>query len=795
MPSPAVRRAGPVVAALLAAVLIAALTFRWVELRDDMADFLPVPHTPAARLMLQELRSGPASSLILIGLEGAPRPELARISRGMAAALTRSGLFAFVGNGQAAFGPGVVRFLFEHRYLLSPATNAAAFTTEALRQDFDRLLHGLRSSAAPLVERYGVTDPPGAFLVLRRVWTDASDIRTIDGAWFVPDRDRALMLARTRAGGLDLESQDRADAAIHASFADASPGAARLLVAGPAIFARDAQHAISSDVRLLAILSAVLVAGLLLWRFRSPLVLAAIGVPVILAIAVAALAVQLVFGFVHAIAFGFGMTMLGVTVDYPVLLIGHRKRGEQAAGTLRRIGPSFNLAVASAALGLSGMVFAELPGLVQVGVFSVAGLLTAATATRWLLPRLIVAADLAPVDAGETARLLRLEHLRAWRLLGLLPVGAAALALGVHPPRIERDLANLSPVPAADRALDAELRAELGAPDVGQMAVVRGDSAEAVLRREETLLPRLDVLTRSGVIAGTELAARYVPSTATQLARRAGLPDAAELDERIASAAAGFPFRPGAFSGFADDVAAVRQLAPVLPADLAALPPLAARIQPLLFERDGSWYGLVVPRGITDPAALAAALSGLPDVTYINIPVESNRLVVDSTRRAWRWLCWGGAATVIALLLGLRDPWRFVRVLGALAAAGTLTLAALTLAGESLSLVDIVGLQFAAGVGLDYTLFFSRPQLDEEERARTLRTLITCNVMTLLTFGLLVFCQTPLLRKIGLPVALGTFSSLVFAFLFGGPRPRCVAIAAPSGGAREPPLVSPRSAS
>ena len=42
---------------------------------------------------------------------------------------------------------------------------------------------------------------------------------------------------------------------------------------------------------------------------------------------------------------GFGMTMLGVTVDYPVLLIGHRKQGEAASGTLRRIGQAFALAV------------------------------------------------------------------------------------------------------------------------------------------------------------------------------------------------------------------------------------------------------------------------------------------------------------------------------------------------------------------------------------------------------------------------------------------------------------------
>jgi len=64
-------------------------------------------------------------------------------------------------------------------------------------------------------------------------------------------------------------------------------------------------------------------------------------------------------------------------------------------------------------------------------------------------------------------------------------------------------------------------------------------------------------------------------------------------------------------------------------------------------------------------------------------------------------------------------------------------------------------LQLVAGVGLDYALFFARRQLDEEERARTLRTLTTCNAMTLLSFGLLLFRRTPVLHSIGATVAIG----------------------------------------
>ena len=763
------RRARPILAGLVAAVLLAVLAFRCVDLRTGMTEFLPVGKTEAAKLMMRELRSGAATSIILIGLEGPPPAELARISLAMQARLDGSGLFAFVSNGDASLDPAAERFLFGYRYLLSPASTADAFTKAALHGDFETLLHQLRSSAAPLAEQYGLDDPPGAFLALARLWMGESDIRSIGGVWFAAARDRALMLARTRSAGLDLEAQDRAGNAIRAAFAEARPGSARLLVAGPSVFAHDAEAAIRSDVRLLSVVSTLLVAGLLLWRFRSPLVLAAIAVPILLGLTVAALAVQVAFGFVHAIAFGFGMTMLGVTVDYPVLLIGHRKQGEAAPATLRRIGPAFNLAVLSAALGLTGMVFSGLPGLAQIGVFSVAGLLGGAAATRWILPRLIVAADLAPVSAGDPERLLRIERLRDWRLWGLLPAGGAVVLLLLSPPRIERDLANLSPVPASARALDSELRGELGAPDVGQVAVVHGASAEAVLQREEALMPVLDALRRDGAIAGAELAARYLPSAATQLVRRAALPEDAALAERIAAARAGLPFRPEAFAAFGRDVAASRDLPPVRLADIAN-PLLLARLEPLLFARDGGWFGLVAPQGVADRQRLAGALNGMQDVTYVDIGAELNGLLADTTARAWRWLSAAAAATLLALAFGLRSFGRLMRVLASLAAAGAVTLAVLVLAGERLSLVHIVALQFVFGVGLDYALFFARRQLDAEERARTLRTLVTCNAMTLLTFGLLMICHTPLLRTIGLPVAVGAFSALVFAFLFAGER-------------------------
>jgi len=617
----------PIAAALAGAALLAALVLSHVDIRTDMTDFLPRGRSDAARLMLEELRTGAATTLVTLGIEGAPPDALARISRDMTAALDRSGQFAFVNNGSSDLaGSADQQFLFSHRYLLSSVTTPEAFTVASLRDDMQRLLRGLQSSAAPLLQQFGAADPPGAFLAVARDWIGASKVRKIDGVWFAPERDRALILARTRAGGMDIAGQDAVDAAIRQAFAAANPGSAKLLASGPAIFAREAAHAMRSDVETLSIASTVLIAALLLWRFRSPWVLGVIAVPVVLGIAVAALVVQLVFGFVHGVAVGFGMTMLGVTVDYPVLLVGHRKKGEAAPATLRRISQAFTLSVLTAALGLTGMLFSGFPGLSQLGCFSVVGILVAASVTRWLLPRLIVAADLAPVAAGDPVRLLRIEHWRDWRTLGIAACVIAAVGLlAVGGPRWESQLAALSPVPRAALALDAEFRGELGAPDAASIAVVRDADAEAVLRKEEALLPRLDALIADGVLGSAEIAARYLPSTATQLARRAALPPSDELATRVAAAQEGLPFRAGAFQAFIDDVAATRNLAPLTPSDVTGKL-IAARLQPLLFQRGSDWYGVIAPSDLHQPERFAAAMREA-GATFVDVNAEANAIV------------------------------------------------------------------------------------------------------------------------------------------------------------------------
>jgi predicted exporter len=103
------------------------------------------------------------------------------------------------------------------------------------------------------------------------------------------------------------------------------------------------------------------------------------------------------------------------------------------------------------------------------------------------------------------------------------------------------DLADLSPVPAADQALDAQLRRDLGVPDERYFVVFQAASEERALEVSEALAGVLRGCQGRGEIGGFDVPSETLPSARTQLERRAALPDAGTLRARLEAALAAVP--------------------------------------------------------------------------------------------------------------------------------------------------------------------------------------------------------------------------------------------------------------
>src|SRR3970282_618943 len=110
------------------------------------------------------------------------------------------------------------------------------------------------------------------------------------------------------------------------------------------------------------------------------------------------------------------------------------------------------------------------------------------------------------------------------------------------------------------------------------------------------------------------------------------------------------------------------------------------------------------------------------------------------------------AATV---WVALRAPRRGPRVLAPMALTTPLVRAVLR----------GVALILAAGLGLDYALFFDHAGDDRADQLRTLHAVLVCSVTTFLVFALLAMSTIPVLRAIGATVAMGVLFNFVLALL------------------------------
>ena len=528
------------------------------------------------------------------------------------------------------------------------------------------------------------------------------------------------------------------------------------------------RDAIRTEIRWLTLASAVLVAGLLLAAFRSPFVLAVVLLPIASGALGGAAAVQAIFGHVHGVTLAFGGTLIGIAIDYPLHLAAHSTHETPALVAVRRIWPTMRLGALTTAVAFLPLSLSSFPGLSQLGVFTIAGLVIAALVTRWLLPSLLPATGARDpretrLGTGLSAGLERATPIAA---VAAVAIGAAYFASRDEPPW-ENDLSRLSPVPQASLRFDQALRAELGAPDVRRLIAVRGDTSEQVLRRSEDLLPQLRAFVRERKLTGFDMAARYVPSGRTQKTRQEILPDPQLLKSRINAAAGGLPFRSDLFAPFMSDVERART-GPTLSFDELSETPLGSRLTSLLFRRGGQWIGLIQLAGVRNPEEILAfvAAANDPKITYIDLKQEADDLMAGYRGEALNWLAIGAVAALIMLFGGLRRTDAVVRVMVPICVSVFLTAAILLVTGHDLSMLHLLALLLVAGLGLDYSLFLNRAFGSTEDARRTMKAVVLCNLTTIVVFTILAFSQLVVLNSIGKTVAIGAALSLLTSYGF-----------------------------
>jgi predicted exporter len=784
------------VALVIGAILIARATFT-----ADLSAFLPRNPTAEQALLVEQLKDGMVSRLILMGIEGGGPESRVALSKALAQRLRADKAFMSVNNGEPVNQEKDQAYLFQNRYLLSPAVTPERFTVDGLHEALADTLDLLASPAGMLARNMLPHDPTGEMVELVSQFNTGRQPQKLNGAWVSKDGRRTLLLAQTRALGSDTDGQEQAISIIRKNFELARqeiskdmPQAkdAAIVLTGPGVFGVNARNTITEESSRLAVISTVLIIILLLAIYRSLTALLLGLTPVLSGIVAGVAAVSLGFDVVHAVTIGFGTTLVGEAVDYSIYLFIQSRNGGDPQAWVRQFWPTIQLGALTSIVGFASLLFSGFPGLAQLGLYSIAGLLAAMGVTRFVLPSMLpVNFSVRDVShIGIPAQKAVEQAPRFRHIVFICAMLAFAVVWMKRDNLWHSDLNALSPVSLEDQQLDADLRRDIGAPDVRYMIVVKAPDIETVLRGTEKISAQLQHLVDKGALNAFESPSRYLPSLESQQRRLASLPYGPELEKRLAQASEGLPFRQGLMKPFVESVDQLARSAsdPTIlerillrPENLQGTSMALATDSLLIQNKDGATglMPLTAPDNhVLDQASLLTAIkqAGVEKAFFIDLKTEADKMYRGYLHEAIMLTLCGTLAIILLLAFYLRSVRRLACIVIPLATAVMVVVAILAIAGQRMTILHLIGLLLIVAVGSNYALFFDqysnengirKDKGDETEGssvdANTWASLMLANVTTVIGFGLLGFSSVPVLNAVGQTVGPGAVLALLFS--------------------------------
>ena len=761
--------------AVLTAALLAFCAER-VSFSTDITHFLPDGEGAELAQISRELTRSELTRTVVLSV-GADDPAVARAAGAeLAAALRANPEVAWLRAGaDPEFLRSVYELYFPRRlYFLSDAPAQELpqlLSDEGLRAQAQVVRASLALPTSPLSKQIVPADPLGALQrQLERLQAGEPALVTRDGVFTTQDGKWAVLLLATKHSAFDASAQAPLLAAIGAKFAElrARLGSnLRLEQAGANRFAVDAETNIKFDAQWISVLSFVGVTLLTYVFFRSPLNLLLVMIPGTFGLLVAMAVGIAAYGRLDGMTLAFGGSLIGVTVDYPthqLILWSLSERGESPWQLTRRLGLSLTMAALTTIASFAGMAFTSFPGFRELGLFSTVGVGAAVFASLFMLPDLLPRRRrVQPVSASLAERMGPWIPALGRHRGGLALVPAAVVVLGgAALPRLtwHDDLSKMSRLDPAMQAEDERVRARVSDFDAGRFVVALGADAEDAAARNEIVHAALAELVKSGKLGGQRSLHDLWFPPALQEANLAALRADPGLPARLDAAFTSAGFKPGATAPFA---AALAAAPPPLSLEELRASPLGELAGTLVLDLGERTAVLTYLRDVRDPAALAAALAGIPDVHLFEQRTFLNNIYARVRDHTLRQIAIGSVAVMLLLIVRYRDWRRATAAFLPSLLVPVIVLSGFALAGVETNLLHAVSLLLVMGMGVDYGIFIVDSAEEGEELGATLVSCLLCCLTTILSFGTLALSSQPPLRAIGTTTGAGVALALVLA--------------------------------
>tara|TARA_B110000503_G_scaffold44630_1_gene72885 strand:- start:5999 stop:8365 length:2367 start_codon:yes stop_codon:yes gene_type:complete len=467
---------------------------------------------------------------------------------------------------------------------------------------------------------------------------------------------------------------------------------------------------------------------------------------------------------VHLLTLVFGTSLIGISVDYSLHFFSERYRLENwdSSHAVSNIFSGVTLGVITSIIGFLGLCFTPFPGLQQMAIFCIAGLLFVYACVVLIYPLIF---QFMPNQPNKIHYILINKYLSWWNqkrvsiirkftvLFGIILLGTIPF---LHGKDDVRAMQSLSPKLISNDNIIAKL---LGNSKSSQFFVVIGKNDEDMLSKTSNLSFKLDNLIKNGTLSGYNSLSNYIPSKNQQTYNLLLMKNFLEHHkEKIKKLFVEIGLAENTYDKYLTN--------------LTIKNGQNFSLQQLLSKPVSKKLGLLYAGDFKDKKVSFITLEHVKKISELHnlAHKEQNIIFVDKVFNLSKLLdnyrslaiLWLIGAYIIIFIIVLKRYGLIqgAAVIGPTFVASLLTLGLIVFIFGSYSLFHVLALFLVLGVGIDYGLFISENNGNKEP---AMIAILLSAITTLLSFSMLMTSSTSALYDFGLTVSIGV---IITFFLF-----------------------------
>lgn len=552
--------------------------------------------------------------------------------------------------------------------------------------------------------------------------------------------------------------------AMTSALQDVLGGETRLLLTGRPVFTAEISRQMRGDMGMMMGVAVTLICCVFWLFYRTLRPLGWILLLQFLALLGALIVARLAFGTLNVISMGFASILLGVSMDYCILVYHHfasAHRNDSAIWARLIRGIWFSAATTAASFLV--LAFSSFPGLRQLAALVSSGLLGSALFATWLLPRILARRPPAAppiLDRVSHAAADFIGRRRAVVLIAtVILAGIAVILVARDPDRFYTgDLSQFRPT-ASGAWRGQEWLLGVDQTEGDAIYLLRARNWEEVKAGAEQLAGKVSQGQMSPWTA-------LLPAPEHQAANRALWPE-----ERVAGLRAAFEAEEIGPEWSSATLALVSALDRAATGDPEAFQAVAPRLATLASEdADGVTAVVRLPGAADHPVPPGGFTSGpveVQPVSWVSLKDELRAAARHDLQRLGGWML---VAIVILCALAQRKVRLVLLNLAALLLALLGLAALLAFTGTRMSPISLLSVPLLLGLAIDYSLHILMAMEHSQGNLRhTYSHLAAPVVLTGLSscigFGAPILTQQPALRNFGLVMDFGILSAVAVGLL------------------------------